>query len=166
MALVWIPGCSSYPVLGAVASPYFTGKDRMRFFIAWVQMAQHRPLLCISSLVKTECGAKPNTEEEDGARKVRRGCIFGEEPLPLPLPYALPLSGRAPTSVDWDTLPACGWYGGGGRVSVTAKCSVSVRVDRPTAGGEWDINRLWADDPTVTDYSGTVWSVSEGCLAV
>ena len=51
LALVWIPGCSSYPVLGAVASPYFTGKDPMQILIAWVQEAQHRPLLCISSLV-------------------------------------------------------------------------------------------------------------------
>ena len=51
LALVRIPGCSSYPVLGAVASPYFAGKDPMRFLIAWVQMVQHRPLLRISSLV-------------------------------------------------------------------------------------------------------------------
>ena len=79
LALVWIPGCSSYPVLSAVASPYFTGKDPMQILIAWVQMVQHRPLLCIPSLVGDRVRGQARTtrrgwgKESEGRLNLWRG---------------------------------------------------------------------------------------------
>ena len=73
--------------------------------------------------------------------------------------------GRAGLSPQWTgtrCLQVDGTVMGGGGVSVTALCGVSVKVDRQTVGGEWDITRLRTDDSTVTDYSGTVWSAGEG----
>ena len=122
MALVWIPGCSSYPVLGTVASPYFTGRDPMQIPIAWVQMVQHRPLLCVSSLVEDRARGQARSARRGWHQESEGRLKFGEGPPPLPPPYAHLWSGRALTSVDWDTLPAGGWYsdgrGGGQRDSI------------------------------------------------